>query len=126
MTDPSLVHMGSSAARQTHVLLIGVGTYEHLLNGPEHLAADHFGLDQLTSPPASARALAEWFIEGFDCPDRPLGSVRLLLSEASPARFRNPRTGAQYAVPDANLVNTRAAAIAWSEAATGVDDQLIF
>jgi len=126
MSAQSLIHEGKAAPRQTHVLLIGIGTYENLIGGPGPLAPDHFGLGQLTSPPASARLLADWFITNFDCPDRPLGTLRMLLSEASSAKFQHPGTGAQHSVPEANLVNTRAAVADWIDAAANPDDQIIF
>lgn len=126
MMDASLVYQGPAASRNTHVMLIGVGTYVHLNGGLEDPAADHFGLGQLTSPPASARALADWFIRFFDCPDRPLGTVRMLLSELAPATYTNPITGAQYLPPFADLAETKAAVQKWSESEVSTDDQLIF
>lgn len=106
-------------------MLIGIGAYPHLLNGQSARATDTFGLGQLTSPPVSARALADWFIAHFDCPDRPLGSLRLLLSEKVPTRYVHPQSGVAYTVPAADLGNTREAMKAWSEGEVSSDDQLI-
>jgi hypothetical protein len=126
VTHASLVHQGPAAPRQTHVMLIGVGAYEHLPDGGGDPAEEDFGLGQLTSPPASARALADWFIEHFECPDRPLGTVRLLLSERNPATYINPRTGETHAIPFPTLAETKLAVTEWSEGQVSDDDQLIF
>jgi hypothetical protein len=74
----------------THVLIIGVGGYPHLLGGdPKRLVDDPMGLEQLSSPPASAQALAEWFAgrqaypeakHGFHNPKAPLASIEMLVS----------------------------------------------
>lgn len=75
----------------THVLAIGVGWYPHLLDGdPARLFSKHQNLGQLTSPPKSARAVAQWFVGQFNNPDRPLASVALLVSE----RAGDPRIAA--------------------------------
>lgn len=68
---------------QTHVLIIGVNDYPHLPGGAkydESPAAKHFGLQQLTSPVASAKALTDWLLTLHYNPDVPLGSIELLLS----------------------------------------------
>ncbi len=68
--DPAL-----DDAAATHVLIVGVGRF-----------ADA-SIPAVDSPPASARAMAAWFLDGaagrpgFANPDRPLGSLSLLLSE---------------------------------------------
>lgn len=71
---------------RVHVLLIGVGEYLYLPDGPnydrENPPSRTFSLanPQLTSPPLSAAALADWFLTKHYNPDTPLGSVELLLS----------------------------------------------
>src|SRR5260370_14547279 len=71
---------------QTHMLVIGVSAFPHLKDGiPSQVNYDWAGrLGQLSSPPRSARAFAEWGVDkqkGFNNPAAPLGSVDLLLSE---------------------------------------------
>ncbi|MEZ2333480.1 caspase family protein [Mesorhizobium sp. RCC_202] len=89
----------------THVLIIGVGAYK----------SPQFKIP-LTSTTVSARALADWFVDGakphFQNKDCPLGSVAVLLSE--------PAVGggnlASYAggdVPRATLANCACAVKAW-------------
>ena len=74
----------------THVLIIGVGGYPHLLGGdPKQQAKSLMGLEQLSSPPVSAQALADWFRgphihreteHGFYNPKAPLASIEMLVS----------------------------------------------
>jgi hypothetical protein len=71
----------------THALVIGVGHYPHLPGGGAKTFANPDGMAQLASPPRSARAVARWLIEEYDCPNKPLGSVALLTSEKGPAKF---------------------------------------
>lgn len=65
---------------QTHALVLGVGRYPHLIGGDGQGAKIKLGLKQLTSPPLSATAFANWLLDEYDNPDAPLGSLELLLS----------------------------------------------
>lgn len=72
-------------APQTHVLVIGVGEYSHVIGGQAFdpnvpLTA---GLRQLTSPVPSAEAFAHWIIAHLDNPAAPLGSVEIALAPGS-------------------------------------------
>lgn len=125
MASASLVHNVDGPGRRTHVLVVGIGAYDFLNAGTGPLARDHFGLGQLTSPPASARAVADWFIDQFDCVDRPLGSVRLVLSEAVPTPYVNPVTSLAYQPPEGDRAGIVQAIRDWAEAAQDPDDQLI-
>ncbi|MER9771244.1 caspase family protein [Mesorhizobium sp. M0220] len=68
-------------------------------------------MEQLTSPPISARLFASWLTsENFRNPTKPLASVALLLSEAAPAPFLDPRNGAsKFDVALADSANVRLA-----------------
>ena len=102
--DPALAFFDDahpSTAPGTHVLIIGVGKYAFGKGGVETLLGG--GLRQLTSPPISARAVADWFVKRFRNTAKPLVSVSLLISEDAPA-------GAQ---PSATLDNVKAAAKQW-------------
>lgn len=69
-------------APQTHAFIIGVGAYRHLSGGKSsRLVIPDYGLQQLTSPPLSARAFVDWLLSEYHHPEAPLGSVELLLSE---------------------------------------------
>ncbi len=73
----------------THVLVIGVGAYAHLIGGTGPLLKDEHGsLGQLSSPPISARKIADWFVDHHRHPDKPLASLRLLLSEPQASPYR--------------------------------------
>jgi hypothetical protein len=113
MPDPSIVHAFQQSGPATHVLVIGVGRYPHLLGGSGARLPEHQGLGQLTSPPESAHAVAQWFVAHFHNPRRPLGSVRLLVSEDTPRNFVNPRTLAQVPVAPATIASIEGAMESW-------------
>jgi hypothetical protein len=74
---------------QTHALVIGVGTYPYLPGGGSYQdcsTVPTYGMEQLTSPVASARAFADWLCRDYRNESAPLGSVDLLLSPARPYR----------------------------------------
>ena len=106
---------------QTHVFIIGVGHYRYGKGGSEPVTPDGDYIGQLTSPPVSARALADWFIRDFNNAARPLGSVALLLSEQAVASTYTPPQTAlvpapqAYRVPVADHAQVTAAALAWIE-----------
>jgi hypothetical protein len=79
------------AGPATHVLIMGAGDYPHLLGGSSgnpSTASD--GMEQLTSPPLSARDLATWIATRFHNPAKPLASVALLVSEGTSTPFPDP------------------------------------
>jgi Caspase domain len=111
MPQPFLVHEAAVAGPATHALVIGVGSYPHLNGGSKKLSAQHDGMEQLTSPPVSARMFASWLMSAFKNPAKPLASVALLLSEATPAPFADPNNPAKsFDVAEANSANVRLAA----------------
>ena len=110
-----------------HALVVGVGDYPHLLGGSGALTDSHDGMRQLTSPPVSARAMADWLIRDFHHPLCSGGTVSLLLSEKTPAPYRNPVTGEDHDVDRANYANLAAALKAWKDRGDShVDDMLVF
>ncbi len=70
----------------THVLIIAVGYYRHLLGGPEERSKVHLGLSVLNSPPISGVRLARWMIGGNGAgaglynPKAPLTTMEVLIS----------------------------------------------
>lgn len=75
---------GSPDAR-THALVIGIGGYRHLVDGEderEQVLENVAVLKQLTSPPRSAVAIAEWLVQHGQELRAPLGSLELLVSVA--------------------------------------------
>jgi hypothetical protein len=89
---------------KTHVLIIGVGRYRHLVPARIDLPA----LGQLTSPPISARAFADWFTNNrLNNKKVPLGSVELVLSDP------NSQVYGPMPVEDATFANIQAAFDRW-------------
>jgi hypothetical protein len=112
MPQPFLVHDVAVAGSSTHALVIGVGAYPHLNGGlPGKRTEQHDGMEQLSSPPISARAFASWLMsENFRHPTKPLASVALLLSEAVPAPFVDPKNPAKkFDITLADSTNVRLA-----------------
>lgn len=82
---------------------------------------------QLTSPPTSARRFAEWLISTLNYPPKELASVALLLSEAKPKPFVNPRTKASTSVATPTIDALRDALQEWrSRGDTRPDQRLLF
>jgi hypothetical protein len=113
MAEESLVHSVRVKGPATHVIVIGVGDYPHLVNGSGPLTNANDQMTQLTAPPLSARAIAGWLISNLNDPDKPLATVSLLLSESQPSTFQNPRTRATRAVPSATMENVEPAIREW-------------
>jgi hypothetical protein len=116
MVERFLVHdvPVKAAAPSTHAIVIGVGDYPHLPDGSsERKTKDHANLEQLTSPPISARKFASWLIGSFEHPEKPLATVSLLLSESKPKPFVNPRTREKSGIKLADFENTETAIQDW-------------
>jgi hypothetical protein len=120
-----LVHEEPAAAAATHALVIGVGAYPHLIGGTGPLSPDHDGMKQLTSPPVSAREFAKLLVSRFHHPTRPLASVALLLSEAHPAAFTNPKSAEALQVAEANYDHAAEAIQAWKTRGEANPDNLL-
>jgi Caspase domain len=103
----------------THALVIGVGQY----------ASDR--LSPVSSPPLSARMIAEWFLDGmvetkpggFVNAAKPLGSLSVLLSEL-PAGSRSQFADAS--IPRATFGNVKKAVGAWIKRASSHPDNFLF
>jgi hypothetical protein len=113
MPAPFLVHESPAKSPQTHVIVIGVGDYPHLVGGSGKLSVDNDGMDQLSSPPISARKFADWLIRSFHNPNKPLGTVTLLVSEKTPEKFVNATTGQDHVPAPATADNIVRAITEW-------------
>src|SRR5438034_10565023 len=111
MADPALVYHDKGISPGTHVLIVGVVAYEFGKNKKEAPVAT--GFRQLTSPPVSARAVADWFITSFRNQEKPLASVALLISEDAAKPYQPPAPAGAAAVnlPEATLQNVKDAAV---------------
>jgi hypothetical protein len=67
-----------------HALVVAVGDYPHLIGGAGPLAADPFGLSQVTTPRFTGPLVAEWLLTSLNNNARPLGSLEVLLSPGAP------------------------------------------
>lgn len=82
-----------SDAPGTHVLIIGVGYYQHLRGGPDMRNGVHMGLGILESPPISAMRLARWMVGdeaaagGLNNPNAPLTTLEILVSSRHEERL---------------------------------------
>ncbi len=120
------VHKADVRGAAVHALIIGVGRYPHLRGGGKRLVDASEGMGQLTSAPISARRFADWLLssDGRHCPDRPVASVRLLLSEPKPTAYSHPTDKTSTKVAVANMKNVDAAVQAWLEDLDTSEDHL--
>jgi hypothetical protein len=117
--DPALVFEHQIDGPGTHVLLIGIGAYRYLLDGPDENpeAADEMG--QLDAPPKSAKALADWFLDNFDNPDRPLASLALVVSADKPVRYVHAKaTAPAHDLPRGAIAEIKDAVRGWNQRAS--------
>ncbi len=99
----------------THAIVIGVGHYPHLPGGGKKKFANAEGMGQLKSPPVSARAIANWLIESYNHPDKPLASLSLLLSDSKDAKFKYTvdKKKKTVAVKEATMAEVKPAITEW-------------
>jgi len=101
-------------APATHALVVGVGEYPWLIGGTEQAnAALAEGMGQLSSPPASARAITDWLLGSHADPTAPLATIDLLLSAADGEQSYRPEGGDTVAVDMAEKEALVAAIRAW-------------
>jgi hypothetical protein len=100
----------------THVVLIGVGDYPYLKGGAQRrkLFEHHENMGQLRSPPHSVVALADWFASHLANPDRPLGSLEMLVS-GGPAAYSLPGRKKKVKLQAADLGRVEVALRAWAD-----------
>jgi tetratricopeptide (TPR) repeat protein len=116
----------------THVFVIGVGHYPHLPGGGGKPANETLSLKQLTSPPISAKALADWFLatasgasptlDGFRNPTAPLASLWMLVS-AKEQTYSLP-DGKEVTLLRADLNNIQVVYEAWMNAVSSHPDNI--
>lgn len=139
MQDDALVFLneGQQAEARTHVLVIGVGNYKYGEGTQAGRSASV--LSQLSSPPHSARALVDWFAGAFWHPEKPLGSVSMLVSEEDSVPYSPPGphggvenhahwviNQSQFIPPRASLANVKSAVEAWAQRLRSDKDMAVF
>lgn len=118
--DPALVFESGHAGPGTHVLLVGIGAYTSLLDGEAENPAIADGMGQLTPPPHSVKALADWFLgDDFVNPDHPLGSLAVVVSDDEPWDYQHPkRNRGAGPVPQGDIPDVVDAIRKWVERAS--------
>ena len=112
----------------THAIVIGVGHYPHLPGGKSQKKfANAGGMQQLKSPPQSAKAIARWLIEEYKHPKKPLASVSLLVSEPDQSQFtfKNGNQEKTVDVPPATRAEVETAIREWHELGDQNPDHLL-
>jgi len=114
-----LFHSVARRGPSTHAIVIGIGKYFHLPGGGGPKTRYDDGMEQLSSPPRSARTFADWLIRHYDNPKAPLSTVALLVSKAGAASNAARIQGATAAdvVP---------AIRAWKDRSDHEDDVMMF
>ncbi|HUF50128.1 MAG TPA: caspase family protein [Longimicrobiales bacterium] len=110
-------------ARSAHALVIGIGAYPWLIGGDQPTFAQHGGMDQLTSAPASARAFASWFLTEFSHPELTDRTLDLLLADAAADTFDGGNGPVQ--VERATMANVRQAVHRWVARGDADEDSLL-
>ncbi len=106
----------------THAIVIGVGSYPH-----GRSALTKSTVTDLLSPVPSATAMANWLINDFDHPERPLATVSLIVSADEPFVYRNPITGVDYEVPQGTAAEVERYVRDWvTRAAANPENGCIF
>lgn len=108
----------------THALVIGVGSYDHLLGGKELLLDNPYGLKQLGSPPISALRVAEWLLGSLQNAKAPLASLEVLISAPTPATITT-KSGPVEVEP-ATMANIADAASRWFDRANTNPNNVTF
>lgn len=117
--DPALVYEHLAAEPGTHVILIGIGAYRYLIDGEDENLETADDMGQLDAPPKSAKALADWFLDHFKNPERPLASLALLVSADEPFRYSHDKaTAKDHDLPRGTLPEIKAAVRAWNRRAS--------
>jgi hypothetical protein len=116
-----------SIPRGTHALVIGIGEYPWLDGGSRPRFAHFEGMGQLSSPPQSARAVAEWLLSpsGYNNDTCPLASLDLLVADAQTNQFTTP-AGDTKTIQRARFADIDAAIKSWFQRGNRRDDMLVF
>ena len=123
--DRALVWEQTDCSPGTQVLIVGIGAYEYLLDGA--LAAPDIaaGMRQIPAATRSARELANFFLDDFHNPERPLSSLAIVLSEPAPAMYSHPNANVKGPLPNGDITTVEDAIHRWVERGTGSAGNLL-
>jgi hypothetical protein len=126
--DPALVFVAPAVTGPgTHVLIVGISDYLHLLGGTEPRSDIAEGMGQLDAPVNSARALANWFLDEFENDSRPLASLALVLSDRTPVVYQHRKSQRHEAVPSGEIGDVAKAIDNWvTRASSNEQNQTVF
>ncbi len=106
---------------RTHAIVIGLGYYPYGGN------IEGVSLDNLGSPPRTARAIADWLITEFQDPDCPLASLSLVVSDELAFEYTHPLTHEVFTVPQGSTGDIVDAIDAWAaRAGSNVKNRTVF
>jgi len=120
----SLIYEEDVQGPATHALVIGVGYYAHLPGGKGAEFPDHEGLEQLTSPPESAKSFANWLLNTYNNPTKPLGTLEMLISAEDNSPFELPN-GDEMTVEAAKFEQVQTAINSWIDRGDKDPDNLL-
>jgi len=114
------VYLSTEDKPGTHVLIVGIGAYTHLIGGAAP-GTRTFGMEQLSSPPVSAKAMIDWFVgplvapesSGFRNVQSPLLSLEALIASDTPTSVQSP--GGMVLLDGATLDQVRVAYGRWRD-----------
>jgi len=130
MADADLIFIDEKVEGPgTHVLLVGVGTYDYLVDGSSENLDVADSMEQLDAPAKSVKAIADWLLDGnFHNGDRPLASVAMIVSAPDPFVYAHEAsTNAGVPLPSGTAAEVVAAIRAWlARASTHRESMTIF
>jgi Caspase domain len=129
MEDPGLIfeEKGKADVAGVHAIVIGIGHYRHLPGGlaDETQLPEVPPIAQLTAPPHSARAMANFFFDTYHGdPAHPLSSLSVLIAEKDPKPYKHLLVPDRN-IADATIANLRAAVRAWKQRGDRNEDNLL-
>ena len=128
MPDQALVFEDAASSPGTHVLVVGIGTYPYLEGGTHHNPQVSGGMGQLTAPQGSAVAVADWFLDHFSNPEKPLCSLAMVVSAPDPFVYHHAKANVApgHALPQGEIGQIEAAIQAWAQRCENPDSQAVF
>lgn len=111
----------------THAIVISVGEYAYLSGGSgSRLAKLDGGLQQLSSPPESAKTFAKWLLDEFNNPEKPLATLSMLISEkGGPSTFKHNKLPAPVTLKEATIDHVEEAVWNWKDFGDKHEDNLV-
>ena len=122
--NQNLLNSGKPTA---HAIVIGVGEYFYLSGGRcSRITNLDGGLQQLSSPPESAKTFTKWLLEEFNNPEKPLATVSLLISEKDgPSTFKHHKLPNPVTPKEATIANAKEAVREWKNFGDRNEDNLV-